>query len=73
MGFGPFGYAKRFMNDPNYDIKVATCISPVKDRNLWIADHGYLKPTYSKEESNYLDGLSFKIPFYKGENYAKVR
>ena len=72
-GFGPFGYAKHFMNDLNYDIRVATCISPIKDRNLLIADHGYLKPTYSNAEDDFIKDLNRSIPFYRGNKYVEIR
>ncbi|EKE07824.1 MAG: hypothetical protein ACD_17C00505G0002 [uncultured bacterium] len=72
-GFGPCGYAKRFMDNPNYDIRVLSCISGRGDKNLWIADHGFLKPTYHKAWGDHIDYLKENFRFYGGSKHDSTR
>ena len=72
-GFGPCGYAKRFMENPDYDIRVLSCISCRGDRNLWIADHGFLKPTYRKAWGDHIDYLKENFRFYGGSKHDSAR
>ena len=72
-GFGPCGYAKRFMNKPNYDIQVLPCISSRSDKNFWIADHGFLQPTYRKAWEDRISYLKDKFEFYQGSGNDQIR
>ncbi len=72
-GFGPFGYAKSFMDNSDYDIRVLECKSSRSDRTLWIADHGFLKPTYQKAWVDKIDALQSKIGFYGRSANAQTR
>lgn len=72
-GFGPCGYAKRFMDNPDYDIRVLSCISGREDRNLWIADHGFLKPTYRQAWGDHIDYLKENFRFYGGSKHDSAR
>jgi hypothetical protein len=65
-GFGLFGRANDYTNNPNYDVRVLPCISGFSDRNFWFADHGYLGPTYTKGRLNWMQQLEGKYPFYRG-------
>ncbi|MBX9744552.1 MAG: hypothetical protein K2X08_05015, partial [Chlamydiales bacterium] len=64
--FGPLGYAKRFMNNPDYDVRIIPCISSRSDKNLWVADHGFLQPTYRKAWEDHIKNLKREIKFYGG-------
>ncbi len=57
-----------FMNHPDYDIRVVRCISRRGDRNCWIADHGFLKPTYRKAWEGHIMNLQRETKFYRGAN-----
>lgn len=72
-GFGPCGYAKRFMDNPDYNIRVLSCISGRGDRNLWIADHGFLKPTYRQAWGDHIDYLKENFRFYEGSKHDSAR
>ena len=65
-GFGLLGYAKRFMNNPDYDVRIIPCISSRSDKNLWIADHGFLQPTYRKAWEDHIKDLKREVKFYGG-------
>ncbi|MBX9745008.1 MAG: hypothetical protein K2X08_07360, partial [Chlamydiales bacterium] len=72
-GFGLLGYAKRFMNNPDYDVRIVPCISSRSDRNLWIADHGFLSPTYQKAWKDRITYLKDKCEFYQGSSNDQIR
>ena len=72
-GFGPCGYAKRFMDNPDYDIRILSCVSGRGDRNLWIADHGFLKPTYRTAWGDHIDYLKENFRFYGRSKRDNVR
>lgn len=72
-GFGLLGYAKRFMNNPDYDVRVIPCISSRSDKNLWIADHGFLQPTYFKAWGDHINELKENFRFYEGSKDANSR
>ena len=66
-GVGPLGYAKKYLDNPDYDIHMLNCASRRSDRILWIADHGFLKPTYKAAWMNKVDSLQLEVGFY-GKN-----
>ena len=72
-GFGPCGYAKRFMDNPNYDIHVLPCMSSKSDKNFGIADHGFLQPTYRKAWGDNIKDLKQVYKFYEGSSNAQTR
>ena len=72
-GFGPLGRAKHYMNNPDYDVRILPCISTRNDKNLWIADHGFLKPTYQKAWSDHISYLKDKFGFYQGSGNDQTR
>jgi hypothetical protein len=72
-GFGPFGYAKRYMNNPEYDIRTLKCQTGIMDRVLWIADHGFLKPTYRKAWEGHIRTLKQEFQFYEGSKNGQTR
>ncbi|MEX0962317.1 MAG: RHS repeat-associated core domain-containing protein [Simkaniaceae bacterium] len=72
-GFGLLGYAKRFMNNPDYDVRIISCISSRNDKNLWIADHGFLRPTYFKAWGDHINELKENFIFYEGSKNANSR
>jgi RHS repeat-associated protein len=72
-GFGPFGQAKQFMGNPNYDIQVLPCISSWSDKKFGIADHGFLQPTYRKAWERHIDNLKDKCKFYQGSENGQTR
>ena len=72
-GFGPCGYAKRYLGNQDYEMKILPCISNKSQRNFWIADHGFLMPTYRKSWEDHIDFLHEKIGFYGRSNYAQSR
>lgn len=67
-GFGFFGYAKLFMNKPDYDVRIIPCISSRSDKNLWMADHGFLGPTYRKAWEDHVKDLKRGVKFYGGSS-----
>jgi hypothetical protein len=42
------GAAKRFMNNPDYNIRIIACISPLGELTLYFADHARDGSTYDK-------------------------
>lgn len=72
-GFGPFGHAKQYMNDPAYDIRVLSCQSSISHCNLFIADHGFLEPTYRKAWKGHINKLNETFKFYKGSENGQAR
>ncbi|PIS02674.1 MAG: hypothetical protein COT85_01190 [Chlamydiae bacterium CG10_big_fil_rev_8_21_14_0_10_42_34] len=67
-GFGPFGYAKSYMNNPDYDIRKLSCQSSASQCNFWIVDHGFLSPTYQKAWGDHIKELKKETLFYGGSN-----
>jgi YD repeat-containing protein len=61
-------YAKPYMNNPDYDIRILSCQSSIGQCNLWIADHGFLQPTYRAAWSGHIDELKEKFKFYRGSS-----
>ncbi|MES2344574.1 MAG: RHS repeat-associated core domain-containing protein [Chlamydiota bacterium] len=47
-------FAKPFLNDPNYDIRIVACISKWSERSFYLADHAVLGSTYREA---YMEGL----------------
>lgn len=72
-GFGPLGYAKRFMDNSNYDIQVLPCISSRSDKHCWVADHGFLQPTYRRAWEDHISYLKDKLEFYQGVSSDQAR
>lgn len=68
-GFGPQGQVPRFLNHPDYTIEILKCSSPIQDRNLFIADHGFLKPTYTNAWQDKIGGMKDKYTFYQGGHH----
>lgn len=66
-GFGPAGYAKSYMNNPDYDIRQLPCQSNIYNRKFFIADHGFLKPTYYTAWTTHIEDLKKVTPFYNRE------
>jgi len=57
-------FGKPFRNDPRYDIQFLKCISPAKEKNLYIADHRFLGPTYSTAWMKYIQQLKKDVGFH---------
>ena len=72
-GFGPCGYAKRYMDNHDYDIRVLSCQSSIGHCNLFIADHGFLEPTYRKAWKGHIEKLNETFKFYKGSENDQMR
>ncbi len=60
------GYAKPYMNNPDYNIRILSCQSSIGQCNLWIADHGFLQPTYRTAWKGHIDKLKENFKFYGG-------
>ncbi|MCE5318685.1 MAG: RHS repeat-associated core domain-containing protein [Parachlamydia sp.] len=72
-GFGPYGHAKDYMNRPDCDIRVLECKSSSSQMNFWIADHGFLMPTYREAWERHIKDLQREIGFYGGSANAQTR
>lgn len=68
-GFGPQGQVPRYLNHPDYKIEILKCSSPIKDRNFFIADHGFLKPTYTNAWQGNVSDKQKEFTFYQGEHH----
>lgn len=64
-------YAKEYMNNPDYDIRILACQSSWGQCNLWIADHGFLQPTYQQAWSDHITDLKQTFKFYGGSGENK--
>jgi RHS repeat-associated protein len=42
-------FALPYRNDPNYNIRFIPCKSSWREKTLFIADHGFMKPTYQTD------------------------
>ncbi len=49
-----------------YDVKFIKCISPRRERIIWIADHGFMGSTYQKELHGQLEDIRKERGFYNG-------
>lgn len=70
-GYGPCGYDESYDNNPDYDIRILSCKSGMKDRSVGVADHGFLQPTYKAAWSNHIKELKSEIKFYGGSHENK--
>ena len=59
-------YAKPYMNNPDYNIRILSCQSSIGQCNLWIADHGFLQPTYREAWTGHITDLKQTFKFYGG-------
>jgi hypothetical protein len=56
------------MNDPDYDIRKLFCKSGIGQCNFFIADHGFLQPTYRGAWTGHITDLKQSFKFYRGFN-----
>lgn len=61
-------YAKPYMNNPDYNIRILSCQSSIGQCNLWVADHGFLQPTYRTAWSDHIKELKKDTNFYGGSS-----
>jgi hypothetical protein len=66
-------FAKPYLHDDNFDIQFVRCKTPRSERSLWIADHGFMAPTYQGAWSEHIQKLRDKIPFYQGDKHEQTR
>lgn len=64
-------YSKPYMNNPDYNIRILSCQSSIGQCNLWIADHGFLQPTYRTAWSDHIKELKKETNFYGGSSENK--
>lgn len=62
-------YGKKFLNDPNYDIKFVKCRSKFLERSLYAVDHAFLGTTYQEEQERFISDMRMQRGFYDG--YAR--
>ncbi len=62
-GYGPAGVANKYAKQKNYNVIGLNCISHWQQKNLFLTDHGFLLPTYSKAWKGHIDILSENIGF----------
>ena len=67
-GFGPYGYAESYMNNPDYDIRKLSCQSSRGQCNFLIADHGFLQPTYRESWTGHITDLRQTFKFHRGSS-----
>ena len=61
------GFALKYRNNPEYDVKFVKCRSSFAQRTAFIADHAYLGRTYQREQSKYIADLRRIEGFYDGK------
>jgi hypothetical protein len=66
-------FSTPFIEDNNYDIRFVECKSPILERTLLMADHGFLAPTYQNAWSGHIDKLQNEHGFYQGEAHEQIR
>lgn len=60
-------FAKPFLNNPHYDIRIIACISPRGELSMYFADHARAGTTYDKALNAQIKKLNETDGFYKGE------
>lgn len=56
---------KQFLSNPNFNIQFLPCQSKWYEKNLFIADHGFMRKTYQNALEKNLDILKFYPGFYE--------
>ena len=62
------GYAKPYLQDPNYCINIIPCRSFWWQLSWLIADHAFMAPTYQKALGEKIKSLREAYGFDDGEN-----
>ena len=62
-------FAKPFLNNPDYNIRIIACISPRSEFSMYIADHARAGTTYDTALEKRIRELNKIYGFYKGEKH----
>jgi hypothetical protein len=62
-------FAKPFLNNPDYDIRIIACISPRNEFSMYIADHARSGTTYDDALKEQIKDVNRKYGFFKGNKH----
>ncbi|MBS0650101.1 MAG: hypothetical protein JSR93_02955, partial [Verrucomicrobia bacterium] len=57
-------FNEHYLTDPNYDIQIVKCQTPLDELDFLIRDHGFLKPTYQQSLRNEIGRKRDSYGFY---------
>jgi hypothetical protein len=62
-------FAKPFLNNPDYDIRIIACISPRNEFSMYIADHARSGTTYDDALKEQIKDVNKEYGFFKGNKH----